>query len=258
MTAHLTVDVHLPTDHRRVAMARDAAAGLMTTPKSLPPIWFYDQRGSELFDEITRLPEYYLTRAERSILTAHAADIVELAKPNTLVELGSGTSEKTRLLLDAMAAAGTLHRFVPLDVSEETIRDAAAEITRAYLTAPTLVGRDDALVELRRRILSLVRGDGGVLAVRGEPGSGRSRLLDACALEAKLLGPAVIAQASHSPSPAPGDESQAASSSTPEQGSPTRPAVHASGTQGEAFCGMRDARTTVAGSGDPSGATPLL
>ena len=132
MTAALTVDVHLPSDHRRVAMARDAAAGLMTTPKSLPPIWFYDQRGSELFDEITRLPEYYLTRAERSILAAHASDIVELAKPNTLVELGSGTSEKTRLLLDTMAEAGTLHRFVPFDVSEQTIRDAAADITRAY------------------------------------------------------------------------------------------------------------------------------
>jgi L-histidine N-alpha-methyltransferase len=132
MTAQLTVDVHLPTDHRRVAMGRDAAAGLMTAPKSLPPIWFYDQRGSELFDEITRLPEYYLTRAERAILTAHAADIVGAAKPSTLVELGSGTSEKTRLLLDAMAAAGTLERFVPLDVSEETIRAAAADITAMY------------------------------------------------------------------------------------------------------------------------------
>jgi L-histidine N-alpha-methyltransferase len=128
----LTVDVHLPPGHRRAAMARDARAGLTAVPKSLPPIWFYDERGSELFDEITRLPEYYPTRAERAILTAHADDIARVAGANTLVELGSGTSEKTRLLLDAMQRTGKLYTFVPFDVSEEILRQAAVDITTAY------------------------------------------------------------------------------------------------------------------------------
>ncbi len=128
----LTVDVHLPPDHRRAAMAADAESGLTASPKTLPPVWFYDERGSELFDEITRLPEYYPTRAERAILHKHAADIVQVAGADVLVELGSGTSDKTRLLLDAMAGAGTLHRFVPFDVSEETLRHAAAAIMTAY------------------------------------------------------------------------------------------------------------------------------
>ena len=128
----LTVDVHLPPDHRRAAMAADAESGLTATPKTLPPVWFYDEQGSELFDEITRLPEYYPTRAERAILRTHAAEIVRMAGADVLVELGSGTSDKTRLLLDAMAGAGTLQRFVPFDVSEETLRHAAAEIMAAY------------------------------------------------------------------------------------------------------------------------------
>jgi L-histidine N-alpha-methyltransferase len=128
----LTVDVHLPPDHRRAAMAADVEAGLTATPKSLPPVWFYDDRGSELFDEITRLDEYYPTRTERSILTAHARDIVDASGADVLVELGSGTSDKTRLLLDAMAAAGRLDAFVPLDVSEATLRAAAGDIMETY------------------------------------------------------------------------------------------------------------------------------
>jgi L-histidine Nalpha-methyltransferase len=107
-------------------------AGLGATPKTLPPKWFYDDRGSELFDEITRLPEYYPTRTERSILVEHARDVAELTKADTLVELGSGTSEKTRLLLDALRDAGTLERFVPFDVSEQTLRDAAASVAHEY------------------------------------------------------------------------------------------------------------------------------
>ena len=130
--AMLTVDVHLPPGHRRAAMSADAERGLTAVPKSLPPVWFYDQRGSELFDEITRLPEYYPTRTERSILVAHADEIVRAAGADVLVELGSGTSEKTRLLLDAMARASSLRAFVPFDVSEETLRHAAASITDAY------------------------------------------------------------------------------------------------------------------------------
>ena len=89
------------------AMARDVAAGLTTAPKSLPPVWFYDERGANSSTRSPGCPSTTSTRAERAILTAHAADeIVGAAEPSTLVELGSGTSEKTRLLLDAMAAAG--------------------------------------------------------------------------------------------------------------------------------------------------------
>lgn len=129
--AQLTVDVHLPDGVLVETLARDARTGLTASPKSLPPVWFYDERGSRLFDEITRLPEYYLTRAERAILVAHADDIAEAARADVLVELGSGTSEKTRLLLDAMARR-SLQRFVPFDVSEQTLRAAAEAITDAY------------------------------------------------------------------------------------------------------------------------------
>ena len=96
MTDRLVVDVHLGDAERRAALADDARAGLTARPKCLSPVWFYDERGSQLFDEITRLPEYYLTRAERSLLIEHAGEIAALAAADTLVELGSGTSEKTR------------------------------------------------------------------------------------------------------------------------------------------------------------------
>ena len=132
MASDVTVDVHLAPDASARALEADVRAGLGATPKTLPPKWFYDDRGSELFDEITRLPEYYPTRTERSILHVHARDVAELTKADTLVELGSGTSEKTRVLLDALHTAGTLERFVPFDVSEQTLRDAATAIADEY------------------------------------------------------------------------------------------------------------------------------
>ena len=113
-------------------MRADARSGLTAKPKVLPPKWFYDEEGCRLFDAITRLPEYYPTRTERSILTERAADIAARTSADTLVELGSGTSEKTRLLLDALSAHGSLRRFVPFDVSEPTLRDAAAAIEVDY------------------------------------------------------------------------------------------------------------------------------
>jgi dimethylhistidine N-methyltransferase len=131
-TPAITVDVHLSGDDLAHALAADVRAGLSATPKVLPPKWFYDDRGSELFDEITRLPEYYPTRAERAILEARADEIARATRADTLVELGSGTSEKTRLLLTALADGGTLSRFVPFDVSEQTLRDAAAAVAREY------------------------------------------------------------------------------------------------------------------------------
>ena len=111
---------------------QDVERGLRARPKDIPPKWFYDDRGSVLFDEITRLEEYYPTRCERVILDAHASEIASTTGADTLVELGSGTSEKTRILLDAMRTAGTLRRFVPFDVSKRTLHDAAAAIEQEY------------------------------------------------------------------------------------------------------------------------------
>ena len=132
MTATVRVDVHLEPDAMARALEADVRTGLSSTPKTLPPKWFYDDRGCELFDEITRLPEYYPTRAERAILAERAPAIARRTNADTLVELGSGTSEKTRLLLDAFVDAGTLRRFVPFDVSEETLRSAAAAVASEY------------------------------------------------------------------------------------------------------------------------------
>jgi L-histidine N-alpha-methyltransferase len=130
--ATLTVDVNLQPDDLAAALAADVRRGLTSSPKWLPPKWFYDERGSQLFEEITRLPEYYPTRREREILDARAREIASVSRADTLVELGSGTSEKTRLLLDALRDAGTLERFVPFDVSETTLRGAAEAIAREY------------------------------------------------------------------------------------------------------------------------------
>jgi L-histidine N-alpha-methyltransferase len=126
------VDVYLTPDDLRVALRTDAERGLRAAPKDIPPKWFYDDRGSQLFDDITRLPEYYPTRRERAILEARAHEIARITRADTLVELGSGTSDKTRILLDALRDAGTITRFVPFDVSEQTLRDAAAAIGRDY------------------------------------------------------------------------------------------------------------------------------
>jgi L-histidine Nalpha-methyltransferase len=132
MTHQPVVDVVVTPADRERAMREDVRAGLTSSTKFIPPVWFYDEAGSQLFDRITRLPEYYLTRAERSILEERAAEIVAAAGPATLVELGSGTSEKTRLILDAMASAGTLRGIKLLDISEEILRQAAAELSARY------------------------------------------------------------------------------------------------------------------------------
>ncbi|APY85013.1 L-histidine N(alpha)-methyltransferase [Streptomyces alfalfae] len=112
----------LPEDATGAALRADVLHGLGRTPKTLPPKWFYDARGSVLFEEITALPEYYPTRAEREILVARAAEIARITGARTLVELGSGSSEKTRHLIDAME---TLHTYVPVDVSESALTGAA-------------------------------------------------------------------------------------------------------------------------------------
>jgi L-histidine N-alpha-methyltransferase len=126
------LEVHLDDADQAAQLRADARAGLTASPKWLPPRWFYDARGSELFEEITRLPEYYPTRAEREILAARAGEVAALTGAHTLVELGSGSSEKTRLLLDALRSRGTLGAFVPLDVSAAALRDAVAALSRDY------------------------------------------------------------------------------------------------------------------------------
>ena len=113
-------------EERATELREEVRLGLTSTPKELQPKWFYDKRGSELFDAITQLPEYYLTRTERSILERHSGDIATIADADTLIELGSGTSDKTRLLLDVVAP----RRFVPFDVSEETLRASAQRLAR--------------------------------------------------------------------------------------------------------------------------------
>jgi L-histidine Nalpha-methyltransferase len=130
--ATLRVDVYLRPEERLEALRRDVLAGLTRMPKELPPKWFYDGHGSALFERITRLPEYYLTGRERFILAGRAAEIARLTEANTLIEPGSGTSEKTRLLLEAMVETGRLRRFVPFDVSEQALREAATKVAEEY------------------------------------------------------------------------------------------------------------------------------
>jgi len=136
----------LPADFEISALRRDARDGLAAPPRTLPPRWFYDKAGSELFEQITELPEYYPTRTERDILTRHAAQIIATADPDVLVELGSGSSQKTTLLLDALLArhasseggatatdgAGGGARYVAVDVSEDALRGAAAALAVRY------------------------------------------------------------------------------------------------------------------------------
>ena len=136
MTPLLTTDAIVvesfvgPKDER--SLADDVLDGLTRPFKELPPKHFYDARGAELFDRICELPEYYPTRAERAILEERSAEIVEATGAAELVELGSGTAAKTRLLLRAMAEAGTLRRYVPLDVTESMVLACADELVDEF------------------------------------------------------------------------------------------------------------------------------
>ncbi|GAA4810261.1 L-histidine N(alpha)-methyltransferase [Streptomyces ziwulingensis] len=137
----------LPEDATDAALRADVLAGLTATPRTLPPKWFYDARGSELFEQITRLPEYYPTRAEREILSERAGEIAAAAGARTLVELGSGSSEKTRHLLDAMTS---LRAYVPVDVSESALVGAGEALAaeRADLQVHALIADFTAALEL--------------------------------------------------------------------------------------------------------------
>ena len=131
-TAQVEIEVHLPEGGTLAGLAEDVREGLLCPFKELPPKYFYDERGSELFERITELPEYYPTRAELTILDRHADDIAAAAEASTLIELGSGAASKTRRLLDAIAAAGELETYVPVDISEEITRRVADELVDEY------------------------------------------------------------------------------------------------------------------------------
>src|SRR3954454_17045685 len=126
------IDVHLTAAEARAALRADVLRGLTAQPKHLPPKYFYDARGSALFEQITALPEYFPTRTEAALLAAHVEEIAQLSGAGTLVELGSGSSAKTRLLLDAFRRAGTLRRYVPQDVSEAALRGALDALASEY------------------------------------------------------------------------------------------------------------------------------
>jgi L-histidine N-alpha-methyltransferase len=126
------LDIHLTEDDAAAALRDDARSGLSAPFKHLPPKWFYDARGSALFEEITELPEYYPTRTERALLAGSVDAIAVASGADTLVELGSGSSEKTRLLLDAFTRAGTLRRYVPQDVSAPALRQAMEALAVDY------------------------------------------------------------------------------------------------------------------------------
>lgn len=190
--AGVTIDSHV-TEDRLETMVQDVRDGLSRELKELPPKYFYDARGSELFDRITRLPEYYPTRSERAILNRHAPVIVESTGARELVELGSGTASKTHALLYAMAGAGVLDRYVPFDVDESVVEGCAAELTELYpgLSVHGVVGDFERHLPLipagESRLIALLGGTIGNLhpstrleflrAVRGLMGAGDHFLL---------------------------------------------------------------------------------
>ncbi len=128
----IEIAVHLNAEGAE-QMAREIHAGLSADPKELAPKYFYDERGSQLFEQITALPEYYPTRAERAILAERSGEIVATAgEPTMLVELGSGSAAKTRHLLQAMDEAGCLHTYAPVDISEEITHETAEALVEEF------------------------------------------------------------------------------------------------------------------------------
>jgi len=187
LEGEVVIESHLDGGHER-SLADDVLDGLTQPFKELPPKHFYDARGAELFDRICELPEYYPTRTERAILLARAEEIAELTAAAELVELGSGTAAKTRVLLDALAGAGTLRRYVPLDVTESMVRDSANDLVVEYpgLTVHGVIGDFERHLDrvpppIGPRIVAFLGGTIGNFP----PGS-RRRFLRSIA---RLLGP---------------------------------------------------------------------
>ena len=159
----VNVDVHLRPDRVEAELSEDIRRAFTNRPLVLPPKVLYDDRGSELFDEITRLDEYYPTEAERSLLVARADEIASLSGADTVIELGSGTGDKTRTLLDSFHRTGQLRKFVPLDVSEATLVASAKMLAERYdgLEVHALVG------DFTRHLSHLPAGDCRLVAFLG-------------------------------------------------------------------------------------------
>jgi L-histidine Nalpha-methyltransferase len=157
------LEVHLDADDLARALRADVLTGLTAEEKWLPPKWFYDARGSELFEQITELPEYYPTRTERQILRERAGEIARHTRARALLELGSGYSTKTRLLLDALTAEGSLAAFVPMDVSPTALTAAATRIAADHpgLRVHNIVG------DLTRHLRHLPAGDDRLIVFLG-------------------------------------------------------------------------------------------
>jgi L-histidine N-alpha-methyltransferase len=174
----IEIEVHLPEGGALAGMAEDVREGLSCPFKEIPPKYFYDERGSALFEAITELPEYYPTRAERAILAAESAKIVAAAQPTTLIELGSGAAAKTRTLLDAIQDAGSLETYVPVDISEEITRRVADELVLEYEGLRV----HGVVCDYETHLERLPREEGGLIAFLGgtignfRPGPRRSFL----------------------------------------------------------------------------------
>lgn len=136
-------------DVARSALASDVRQGLARAQKALPPKYFYDRLGSQLFEEITRLPEYYLTRAERGLLQRRMPELVKRYAPRSLLELGAGSGEKTRIILNAMRAGRTADTYLPLDISAEFLEESAERLRDEFpglTVAPIVADLADAIV----------------------------------------------------------------------------------------------------------------
>ncbi|MFC6705006.1 L-histidine N(alpha)-methyltransferase [Flexivirga alba] len=157
------VSVLLDPDRAGDSLIDDVRRGLGSHPRTLSPKWLYDDRGSELFDQITKLPEYYPFAAEHEILSEHADEIAAASGASTVIELGSGTSEKSRILLDAFTATGRLRRFTPVDVSEATLRQATETLVERYpaLQVEAVVG------DFTLHLAQLPQGDRRTIAFLG-------------------------------------------------------------------------------------------
>jgi len=160
--SRVEIEVHLDDGSLLASMPEEVRQGLESCPKQLPSKYFYDERGSRLFDRITRLPEYYPTRTERSLLKRLAPEVARVTRARELLELGSGTAEKTRELIEAGLEEGSLQRFLPFDVSREVAEQSAHELARRYpeLTVHAVVGDfEQHLAQLpdgRRRLVALL------------------------------------------------------------------------------------------------------
>ena len=144
-------------DRAERSLPGDVLEGLTSSPKCIAPKHFYDARGSALFEDITRLPEYYPTRAEREILSTHGHQIAQITKTRELVELGSGAAEKALLLIEPMLAEESLERYVPVDVSETALREASEAIATLH---PELTIHG-AVADITRHLGDLPQSSGG-------------------------------------------------------------------------------------------------